>query len=94
MKKSEYPPSIPRAAEYTAGDVAILYGVAHRTACSMIDRGILKGHRVPGGIERRVRHEDLMRHARGNHGNFAYVLAKIDGLSEEERAIFPPDRQP
>lgn len=89
MKKSDYPRSLPRADEYTSTEVAILYGVSTRTACKMIDTGILKGHVVPGGKERRVRHADLMAHARGSHGNFAYVLDKIDGLTAEEKTLLP-----
>ncbi len=91
---SEQPKSVPRKDQYTAGDVAALYGVSHRTACKMIDQGIIKGHTLPGSRERRVHHADLLRHARGNHGNFRYVLDKIEGLSDEEKQPLPDPEQP
>lgn len=88
-RKADYPKTVERKDEYTAGDIAIVYGVAHRTACKLIDEGTIAGHRVPGGRERRVLHADLMRHARGNFGNFKYVLDKIEGLTDEERTLDP-----
>jgi hypothetical protein len=91
MRKSEYPDRISKMKEYTAGDISILYGVAHRTACRLIDEWIIQGYRLPGVNgkpgERRVLHSNLMNHARGNRGNFKYVLTKIDGLTPEEMTL-------
>ena len=89
MKIGDYPKTLPKAEQYTAGEVAILYGVSHRTACKMIDTGLIKGHTIPGSKERRVLHADLMAHARGNQGNFKYVLDKIEGLTDEEKTLLP-----
>ena len=76
MRIEDYPRTLPEQEQYTAGEVAILYGVSHRTACKMIDTGALKGFTVPGSKERRVLLADIRAHvaARPQYG---YVLAKI-----------------
>jgi hypothetical protein len=44
----------------TSGQIAKLSGVAARTASKWIDRGILKGFRIPGSLDRRVYRSDLV----------------------------------
>jgi hypothetical protein len=83
MRVSDFPKSLPRAEQYTAGEVAILYGVSHRTACRMIDEGALAGFKVPGSKERRVLHTAIVAHVEANPA-FAYVLAKI--VTKESKA--------
>lgn len=78
MKKEDYPTKIFRKAQYTAGDIAALYGVSHRTACKMIDTKIIAGHTVPGSKQRRVSHEALVAHVSA-HAEYAFVLDKIEG---------------
>lgn len=46
---------------YTTGEVAAILKVATRTASKMIDRGLIKGYRIPGSRDRRVTHEALQR---------------------------------
>lgn len=41
------------------GRIAKICNVAPRTVCKWIDRGILKGYRMPGGLHRRVTLEDF-----------------------------------
>ncbi len=41
------------------GRIAKICNVAPRTVCKWIDRGILKGYRMPGGFHRRVTTEDF-----------------------------------
>ena len=43
----------------TIGDVARICQVAPRTASGWVDRGLLQGFRIPGGLDRRVRTQDL-----------------------------------
>jgi hypothetical protein len=88
-KIADYPKTLPRQEQYTAGEVAILYGVSHRTACKMIDSGLIRGRTLPGSRERRVLLTEILAHARGNHGNFQYVLDKIEGLTPEEKTLLP-----
>lgn len=78
MGIADYPKTIEKKDQYTAGDIAVLYGVAHRTACKMIDSGVLSGFKVPGGQERRVLHSAVMRHVAANP-QYKYVLDKIIG---------------
>lgn len=76
MKISEYPKTLPLQEQYTAGEVAILYGVSHRTACKLIDEGAIKGFTVPGSKERRVLFTALVDHVTANP-QYTFVLAKI-----------------
>lgn len=76
MRIEDYPKSLPRKEQYTAGEVAILYGVSHRTACKMIDNGTIQGITVPGGKERRVLMSAIREHVAA-HPQYAYVLGKI-----------------
>lgn len=52
--------TIQRRRTYTTGQVAAICGVAHRTAAKWVDKGILKGYRIPGGEDRRIAHADLL----------------------------------
>lgn len=45
---------------YSTGQVARLLNVANRTVAKWIDRGILKGYRLPGSGDRRVSEPDLV----------------------------------
>ena len=47
----------------TTGQVAAACGVSPRTAAKWFDRGLLKGHRLPGSRDRRVRRDDAARFA-------------------------------
>jgi excisionase family DNA binding protein len=55
----------PKSGELlTSGQVAKLCGVSIRTVCTLIDKGIIAGARIPGSGDRRVRREDLVRFMR------------------------------
>lgn len=71
------PKTVAIADQYTVGEVAILYGVSHRTACNMVDKGVLVGHHIPGGKERRVLHESILAHVWANKPEYDYVLSRI-----------------
>jgi CheY-like chemotaxis protein len=45
---------------YTTGDVARFCSVAPRTVSKWFDSGKLKGWRIPGSKDRRVKHDDLV----------------------------------
>lgn len=76
MKKSDYPKTLPAKEQYTAGEVAILFGVSHRTACKMIDSGAIPGFSVPGSKERRVLFTSIRTYVEANPA-FTFVLLKI-----------------
>lgn len=76
-KISGYPKTLPRQEQYSAGEVAILYGVSHRTACKLIDTGIIPGFTVPSSKERRVLLASIHAHVKANP-QYAYVLTKIE----------------
>jgi len=52
---------------YTTYQVAKMLGVSSRKVAAMIDGGDLPGFRLPGGLDRRVRRNELVRfiHSRG-----------------------------
>lgn len=50
----------------TTGQVARLCGVAPRTVTTWMEKGILAGHRIPGGADRRFHRDDVLRFARAN----------------------------
>lgn len=52
---------------YTTGMVAKLLNVAPRTVTKWIDRGILKGYKIPGGLDRRVTRKELERFCRDHN---------------------------
>ncbi|SIO37743.1 hypothetical protein SAMN05444166_4214 [Singulisphaera sp. GP187] len=76
MNLDQYPATITKKEQYTAGDVAILFGVSHRTACKMIDRGDLSGFTIPGSKERRVLHAEIVKYVSANP-QYTHILAKI-----------------
>ena len=45
---------------YTSGQIAAMLGVSPRTVGKMVDAGHLRGWRIPGGQERRVKRCDLV----------------------------------
>ena len=45
---------------FTTGQVAKLCRVASRTVVKWIDKGYLKGWRIPGGVDRRVSRSELI----------------------------------
>ena len=57
----------PRANAYSTGDVALLCRVSQQTAIRWIDKGLLKGFKIPGSKFRRVFKEDLERFVRDNN---------------------------
>lgn len=46
---------------FTTGEVARRCHVSSRTAAKWIDKGLLKGWRIPGGKDRRVSMSELVR---------------------------------
>ena len=76
MKIADYPKTLPQQEQYTAVEIAILYGVSHRTACKMIDGGAIKGFTVPGSKERRVLYTAIKEHVLACP-QFRYVLDTI-----------------
>lgn len=76
MKIDDYPKTLPKKEQYTAGEVAIIYGVSHRTACKMIDSGVLRGFLVPGSMSRRVLFGSIEDHVTANP-SYKFVLSKI-----------------
>lgn len=77
MRIEEYPTTMKKKEQYTAGEVAILYGVSHRTACKMIDSGAIKGFTVPGSKERRVLFVAVKEHVAAHDPHYKFVLDKI-----------------
>jgi DNA-binding transcriptional MerR regulator len=45
---------------FTTGKIAKICSVSTRTVCKWIDNGILKGRRIPGGLDRRVDEVELI----------------------------------
>lgn len=76
MSKRSAATTVPRADQYTSGQVATIYSVAPRTACKMIDDGVIEGHIAPGTKNRRVRHEAILAHVAA-HPEFKHVLQRI-----------------
>ena len=75
---------IPARDQYTAGEIAWLMGVAHRTACKLIDEGLLAGFRLPVSPgarlrERRVHHAALLIFI-GKHPEYDYMLDKLTNV--------------
>ena len=56
-----------QAPDWTVGDVAAALGVAPRTVCGWMDRGLLKGYRLAVSTHRRFRPADVLAFAR-RHG--------------------------
>jgi hypothetical protein len=75
---------IKMARFYTAGQLAVLMGVAHTTATRLIDQGEIRGFWLPTGRrQRRVTHEALVRFVGRNPG-FRFVLDRIIGFDPAE----------
>ena len=51
---------------YTTGEVASFCGVNFRTVIRWIERGVLRGHKLPGRGDHRVREEHLVQFLRDN----------------------------
>lgn len=65
---------------YTIGQVASICRVSHRTAQKWFDAGILLGHRIPGGRDRRVSRESLVE-LMTKHG---LPTDRLDGLDRSQ----------
>lgn len=78
MRKSESRQLVQKET-YTAGEIAALFSVSHRTACKYLDKGVLPGFRFPGSQRRLVRHADLVKFVAA-HPEFAPVLTKLEPL--------------
>ena len=79
---------IPYRNQYTAGEIAFLMGVAHRTACKLIDDGLIVGFRLPSTTgcrprERRVHHNALLAFV-GRHPEYSYMIDKLSGVPTAE----------
>lgn len=48
---------------YRGGEIAKIFAVAPRTVSGWIDTGMLKGYRLPGSLDRRVVHGELVKFA-------------------------------
>ncbi len=81
------------AASYSMGQIAVLLAVAHTTAVKLIDRGILRGVRLPTKRRvRRVMHGALILFVKRNP-DFRYMLDKLDGYDSRE-IDFPGATEP
>lgn len=58
---------IPKRVVYTTGDVSRLFGVAPRTVGKWMEKGLLKGYRIPGTMDRRFTPQNVRDFAR-EHG--------------------------
>lgn len=58
--------ALKRRRAYTTGQVAEATGFANRTVQHLFDKGKLKGYRIPGGNDRRIPHDELLRFLREN----------------------------
>lgn len=63
---------------FTTGQVAKICGVAPRTVSKWFDSGRLKGYRIPGGPDRRIPRENLIRFLK-EHG---MPLGELEEKSE------------
>lgn len=51
---------------FTTGQVSQICRVSHRTVCKWVDRGQLKGYKLPGGNDRRIPRESLVEFMQAN----------------------------
>ncbi len=51
----------PNKQVFTAGQVAKLCNVAHRTVSKWFDQGLIKGYRIPGRNDRRIPIAEVIR---------------------------------
>jgi len=75
---------------YTTGQIAKICDVAPRTVSHWIDRGLLKGYRIPGSSDRRVHREQLLKFMIENKMDAAQIDSLrprmlVIGASELER---------
>jgi hypothetical protein len=70
-------PVIKRKPVYRSGELAKVFGVAPKTICNWIDKGLLKGFRLPGSKDRRLSHEELAKFI-GSNPSYGYVLYRIE----------------
>lgn len=72
---------------FTTGQVAEICRVAPRTVAKWIDNGLLGGHRLPGGGDRRIRLLDLWQFLQENDMPYdprpALLLVSRDGILAE-----------
>ena len=84
---------------YTTGAIARICCVAPRTVSKWFDSGKLKGYRIPGSLDRRVQHHDLVAFLRENDlehllpgVNVSVLLVGLDAaLAGRLRAALPVD---
>lgn len=80
--------------DMTTGQVARVAGVAPRTVSKWIDGGSLRGYRLPGGMDRRIRAADLAEFLR-RHGmedriplmGGAFIRVLFVGFPDEMRDV-------
>lgn len=71
-------------AQRTADEIAFIMGVAHRTACKLIDEGLITGFRLPAALgcrllDRRVHHGAPLVFINKNNA-YTYMLDKLIGI--------------
>lgn len=84
---------------YTTGAIARICCVAPRTVSKWFDAGKLRGYRIPGSLDRRVQHHDLVAFLRENDlehllpgVNVSVLLVGLDGaLAGRLREALPVD---
>jgi hypothetical protein len=83
---------IQAASFYSAGEIAVLMGVAHSTAIRLIDQGEIRGFWMPTKRRyRRVAHQALIAFVRRNPA-FRYMLDKLNGY--DPGVDFPEGAEP
>lgn len=80
---------IGRETHLTSGKVGHLVGTSCRTVCKWIDSGVLKGHRLPESLDRRVRAGDLVDFLLARN---APVPAELVHLTPDGKPPPPPAR--
>jgi len=68
---------MPSEQLFTTGMVAAVCGVARRTVTQWFDSGKLRGHRIPGGNDRRIPREQLIRFLKENRMPLGGLEANI-----------------
>ncbi len=82
-----------RRDSYTTGDVARICQVAPKTATKWFDKGLLKGYKIPGSQDRRIRHADLMDflHAHNIPSALAPASVLLVGPDKDVGKLLPAD---
>lgn len=83
MRKSTRTGLLKRKEQYSAGEVAYMLGVSHRTACSYIDAGVIPGFAFPGSQRRRVLFTAIQKYIAENP-KFEFMLLKIEPQGTEK----------